>query len=138
MYTKGNLKALKASLCWVRFPAPAGFTHCSCRYCSYPTENNGYRLVASTSVVLKCFEKHMESLFKVEIRSEFDPLQFAYRQYVASWERERLGPALAALKRHHHNTLVDSMWANNTATCKIIPNATILNGAAVLTAGQMN
>lgn len=94
MYAKGNLQALKASLCWVRFPAPAGFTHCSCRYCSNLTENNDYRLVASTSVVMKCFEKYMESLLKAEIRSELDPLQFAYRQYVTSWDALNHSPCI--------------------------------------------
>lgn len=39
---------------------------------SCPSDNNDYRPVALTSVVMKCFEKYMVSLLKSEISSELD------------------------------------------------------------------
>ena len=44
-----------------------------------PAENKDYRPIALTSVVMKCLEKIMVRMLKVEIASHLDPLQFAYR-----------------------------------------------------------
>lgn len=48
------------------------------RSCS--VENNVYRPVALTSIVMKCFEKYIVSLLKIEVNPELDPWQFAYRK----------------------------------------------------------
>ncbi len=45
-----------------------------------PSDNNDYRPVALTSVIIKCFEKYVVSLLKSQIDSALDPFQFAYRQ----------------------------------------------------------
>ncbi len=45
-----------------------------------PSDNNDYRPVALTSVIMKCFEKYVVSLLKSQIDSALDPFQFAYRQ----------------------------------------------------------
>ena len=42
-------------------------------------ENNDYRPVALTSIVMKCFEKIIVSLLKKDVSGVLDPLQFAYR-----------------------------------------------------------
>lgn len=42
-------------------------------------ENNDYRPVALTSIVMKCFEKIIVSLLKYDVSGVFDPFQFAYR-----------------------------------------------------------
>ena len=44
------------------------------------SENNDYRPVALTSIVMKCFEKYVVSLLRAEIDSKLDPWQFAYKQ----------------------------------------------------------
>ncbi|KAF7646764.1 hypothetical protein LDENG_00182510, partial [Lucifuga dentata] len=47
---------------------------------AHPTENNDFRAVALTSVVMKCFEKCVVAMLKEDVNSRLDPLQFAYRQ----------------------------------------------------------
>ena len=47
---------------------------------SCPKENNDYRPVALTPIVMKCFEKYMVTKLKAEIGPKLDPQQFAYRQ----------------------------------------------------------
>lgn len=42
-------------------------------------ENNDYRPVALTSIVMKCLEKIMINHVKTEVSSVLDPFQFAYR-----------------------------------------------------------
>ena len=42
-------------------------------------ENNDYRPVALTSLVMKCFEKIMISFLKTEVGGFLDPFQFAYK-----------------------------------------------------------
>ena len=44
-----------------------------------PRENNDYRPVALTSIVVKCLEKLMVWKLKSNLHGQFDPYQFAYR-----------------------------------------------------------
>lgn len=46
----------------------------------HPSENNDYRPVALTSIVVKCFENYIVSLLKSKVTSKLDSWQFAYRQ----------------------------------------------------------
>lgn len=46
-----------------------------------PTENNDFRPIALTSIVMKCFEKYMVSLLKTEVNPKLDPWQFAYKHH---------------------------------------------------------
>ncbi len=43
-------------------------------------ENNDYRPVALTSLVMKCFEKIMIHFLKTEVSYSLDPFQFAYKK----------------------------------------------------------
>lgn len=45
-----------------------------------PLDNNDFRPVALTSVIMKCFEKCVVSMLKAGVADKLDPLQFAYRQ----------------------------------------------------------
>ncbi len=45
-----------------------------------PADNNDFRRVALTSIVMKSFEKYMLSMLKAEVNLALDPYQFAYRQ----------------------------------------------------------
>ena len=45
-----------------------------------PADNNDFRPVALTSIVMKSFEKYMLSVLKAEVNLALDPYQFAYRQ----------------------------------------------------------
>jgi len=45
-----------------------------------PMENNDFRPVALTSIVMKCFEKYMVSLLKTEVNKSLDRWQFAYKR----------------------------------------------------------
>lgn len=47
---------------------------------SCPSDNNDFRPVALTSIVMKCLDKYMLTLLKAEVHLVLDPLQFAYRQ----------------------------------------------------------
>jgi len=42
----------------------------------HPLENNDFRPVALTSIIMKCFEKYIVSLLKNEVMSKLDPWQF--------------------------------------------------------------
>lgn len=44
---------------------------------SCPMENNEYRPVALTSIVMKCYEKYMVTKQKAEVGPKLDPQQFA-------------------------------------------------------------
>ena len=45
-----------------------------------PADNNDFRPVALTLIVMKSFEKYMLSVLKAEVNLALDPYQFAYRQ----------------------------------------------------------
>lgn len=46
----------------------------------HPSENNDFRPIALTSIVMKCFEKYIVSILKSEVSSKLDPWQFAYKR----------------------------------------------------------
>ena len=46
----------------------------------YIKENNDYRHVALTSIVMKCLERIMACKLRVDVQDCLDPFQFAYRQ----------------------------------------------------------
>ena len=55
-------------------------THTKSTYAPiFGIKNKDYRPIALTSVVMKCLEKIMVRMLKVEIASHLDPLRFAYR-----------------------------------------------------------
>ncbi len=48
---------------------------------SCPHENNDFRPIALTSVVMKCMEKLIVSQLKLEVCPQLDPYQFAYKRH---------------------------------------------------------
>ncbi len=48
---------------------------------SCPQENNDFRPIALTSVVMKCMEKLIVSQLKLEVCPQLDPYQFAYKRH---------------------------------------------------------
>ena len=45
-----------------------------------PKENNDYRPVALTSIVMKCLERIVACKLRLDVQDYLDPFQFAYRQ----------------------------------------------------------
>lgn len=63
-----------------------------------PFENNDFRPVALTSIVMKCFEKYIVSILKSEVSSKLDPWQFAYKQ--ASSAEDAVGSIIHLVSKH--------------------------------------
>lgn len=83
-------------------------------------ENNDYRPVALTSLVMKCFEKIMINFLKTEVSCFLDPFQFAYNNSNRSTEDAILA-VTHLINKHLENSssiarllLVDFSSAFNT------------------------
>lgn len=68
----------------------------------HPSENNDYRPVAITSIVMKCFEKYMVTLLKNEVTPQLDPWQFAYKQGMST--EDGIGRITHLVLKHLENT----------------------------------
>ena len=65
------------------------------------TELNDYRLVALTSVIMKCFERLVKDHITIILPDTLDPLQFAYRPNRSTDDAIALHTALSQLDKRN-------------------------------------